>query len=184
MRKLIDAESKKVLLAAARLAANSMKKAAAAERAEADRRVEAAVKARKRAREMLERALVVCKREREKNAAAAAEEPKRKFGEQKRAGSREIEKWMRVHESIPMMMGQVKDEKVELKGVAQAEVRTRVAGNLGKDEKDMKGILLSSESIGVVKKEERSLPGGGEKGPRLPKSTQGEEFCQVVILIC
>ncbi|ONK67645.1 uncharacterized protein A4U43_C05F2230 [Asparagus officinalis] len=104
----------------------------------------------------------------------ADEEPKRKFGEQKRAGSREIEKWMRVHEPIPMMMGQVKDEKVELKGVAQAEVRARVASNLGQDEKDMKGILLSPESIGVVKKEERSLPGGGEKGPRLPKSTQDE----------
>lgn len=204
---MIDVESANVLVAAARLAANSMSKAAAQVRSEAERKVLEAVKVRKRAREMLEKALVICKKETERNerkaamaaaaatlkttpkpmpaaavSAAAAEEPKRKFGkvgpgsvEQKRVQSREIEKWMRFHEPIPMQAGQGKGEKDKSKVGVPVEAMSRVPNTMGLEDKGKKGNISSSQSGGVVKEEERSLVGSGEKGRRLLQATQGEK---------
>ncbi|XP_020276610.1 uncharacterized protein LOC109850936 [Asparagus officinalis] len=103
------------------------------------------------------------------------EEPKRKHGklgaggaEQKRAQNREIEKWMRFHEPVTMPVSQVKGDKDRMK----AEAKSRVPNSLGQGEKDKKGSLVSPQSGGDVKEEERSLGGSTDKGPRLPQSTQ------------
>lgn len=65
-RRVIDKDSAKVLVAAARIAAATMSKAAHTTRIEAERRVKEAALAKKRAREALERVAFLSLKEKEK----------------------------------------------------------------------------------------------------------------------
>lgn len=72
MRRAIDKESAKSLVAAAKIAAATLSKAASGARTEAERRAKDAALARKKAREALERVAFLSLKEKEREVKASA----------------------------------------------------------------------------------------------------------------
>lgn len=102
-------------------------------RSDVDKKVRESAVAWKRARHMLESANVVCNKEKmkekekengDKNESRGNEEEERRRKEQKRAPSREIEKWMRFHEPIPRG-GFLIDSKSRVRSVSREEKRKK-----------------------------------------------------------